>query len=67
MPDPTAATTLGAMLALSPKPPWLLLPIPLLWCAVSGLTLWALQDPGASWAPFAFIVATLALVLLPRR
>ncbi|MBP2234237.1 hypothetical protein J2Z31_000727 [Sinorhizobium kostiense] len=66
MPDPTATTTLGAVLALSPKPPWLLLPIPLLWCAVSGLTLWALQDPGA-WVPFASIVATLALVLLSRR
>lgn len=66
MPDPTATTTLGAVVALSPKRPWLLLPIPLLWCAFSGLTLWALQDPGA-WAPFASIVATLALLLASRR
>lgn len=66
MPDPTAATTLGAVLALSPKRPWLLLPIPLLWCAFSGFTLWALEDPGA-WAPFASILATLALLLAGKR
>ncbi|MCA1491251.1 hypothetical protein I6F11_09975 [Ensifer sp. NBAIM29] len=66
MPDPTVATTLGGVLALSPKPPWLLLPIPLLWCAFSGLTLWALQDAGA-WAPFATIVATLTLLLAGDR
>ncbi|ASY65450.1 Cytochrome c-type biogenesis protein DsbD, protein-disulfide reductase (plasmid) [Sinorhizobium sojae CCBAU 05684] len=66
MPDPTVATTLGALLVLSPKTPWLLLPVPLLWCAFSGLTLWALQDAGA-WAPFATIIATLALLLAGNR
>ncbi|WEX74634.1 DUF6064 family protein [Sinorhizobium numidicum] len=64
MPDPTATATLGAVLAASRKTPWLLLPMPLLWCGFSGLTLWALEDPGA-WAPFASIAATLALLLTP--
>ncbi|OHV79734.1 DUF6064 family protein [Ensifer sp. LCM 4579] len=66
MPDPTATTTLGALMALSPKVPWLLLPVPLLWCAFSGLTLWALEDAGA-WAPFASVIATLALLLAGKR
>ncbi len=66
MPDPTATTTLGTVLAESRKRGWLLLPIPLLWCAFSGLTLLALEDAG-SWAPFAALVATLALLLAGRR
>jgi hypothetical protein len=66
MPDPTAATTLGAVLAESRRKGWLLLPIPLVWCAYSALTLFAMRDPGA-WVPFATIVATLALLLLGRR
>ncbi|AFL50082.1 hypothetical protein ABIE78_004125 [Sinorhizobium fredii] len=66
MPDPTATTTLGTVLAISSKRSWLLLPIPLVWCAFSGLTLLALEDAGA-WAPFAAIIATLVLLLAGRR
>ncbi|WP_077967384.1 DUF6064 family protein [Ensifer adhaerens] len=68
MPDPTATTTLGTVLAVaaSGKRGWVLLPIPLLWCAFSGLTLLALEDPGA-WASLAVIVATFVLLLADRR
>src|SRR6516225_1703513 len=39
---------------------WELLVVPLLWCAISGATLWAMQSPDALLAPAA---ALLALVL----
>lgn len=60
-PDPTALATLGLLL-LAPRrlPGWLLWPIPLLWCGVSGATLWALNAPEA-WLPPS--LATLALVV----
>ncbi|AEG09131.1 DUF6064 family protein [Sinorhizobium meliloti] len=65
MPDPTVAVTLGALVALMPQKLWLLLPIPVLWCAFSALTLLALEDAGA-WAPFAVILVTFALLLVRR-
>jgi len=40
-PDPTAVATLGVLLAAA-RMRWELLPIPLLWCVVSGATLWTL-------------------------
>lgn len=45
-PDPTAIATLGVLLATS-RPLWHLLALPLLWCSVSGLTLWAMEQPEA--------------------
>jgi hypothetical protein len=62
-PDPTAVATLGLLL-LSARVPWLLLPIPLLWCAISGATLWTMQAPAAWIAPLA---ALLALQLFARK
>ncbi len=41
-PDPTAIATLGFVLMLRGRWPMTLLPIPLLWCVTSGLTLWEL-------------------------
>jgi hypothetical protein len=41
-PDPTAIGTLGFLLLLRGRRPLALLPIPLIWCALSGLTLWGL-------------------------
>ncbi|MBC7994230.1 MAG: hypothetical protein H7Z15_13445 [Rhizobacter sp.] len=60
MPDPTAVATLGLLL-LTPRRSlgWLLWPIPVLWCWVSGATLWALNAPEAWLLP---ALATLALV-----
>ena len=59
-PDPTALATLGLLL-LSPRQRmrWMLWPIPVLWCGVSGATLWALNAPEAWLLP---TLATLALV-----
>ncbi len=48
-PDPTAALTL-VLLAFAPRGHALLWPVPLLWCAVSGATLWTMHAPGA-WLP----------------
>ena len=41
-PGPTVLFTLALLLLLEGRPPWLLLPIPLLWCAVAAVTGWAL-------------------------
>lgn len=59
-PDPTALATLGITLLASRHAAWILLPIPLLYCALSGATLWAMESPEAPVAPLA---AVLALVL----
>jgi hypothetical protein len=58
-PDPTALATLG-VLALARPGHWLLWPVPLLWCAASGATLWAMHAPDFWIAP---LVALLALRL----
>jgi hypothetical protein len=58
-PDPTVVATLGALVAAH-RTHWELLIIPLLWCAISGATLWTLQSPDALVVP---AVAALAFVL----
>jgi hypothetical protein len=64
-PDPTAVATL-ALLALPARLPWLLVPVPLLWCAISGATLWTMRAPDAWVAPLAALLALL-LALAMRR
>jgi hypothetical protein len=59
-PDPTVLATLGVLLAAN-RIRWELLAIPLLWCAVSGLTLWAMEAPDALMMP----VAGLLVLVLP--
>ena len=69
-PDPTVLGTLGVLLLLTPhraatcaaaprRPAraWLLWPIPLLWCAVSGLTLATMQAADAPLLPAAALLA----------
>lgn len=58
-PDPTAVATLGLLVAAD-RSPWSLMIIPLLWCAVSGATLWTMDSPDAAAPP---VLALLALVL----
>lgn len=58
-PDPTTIGTLGFLLLARSKFLPLLLPIPLLWCLLSGLTLWSMRAPEA-WASFAAVALTLA-------
>ena len=55
-PDPTVAATLGMLLAVRRN--WLLWPIPLMWCAISGATLWTMR------APIWWILPALALLAL---
>lgn len=61
-PDPTALATLGLLL-LPASVPWWLLPIPLLWCAISGATLWTMQAPDAWVGPLAAVLALLLFAI----
>jgi hypothetical protein len=63
-PDPTAVATLGAVLLVAGPARWWLLPIPLLWCAVAGATLSAMQA-----AEFAapLLAAAVAVLVAIRR
>lgn len=46
-PDPTAIATVAALALVRGPIRWLLLVVPLLWCAVAALTLWAMKSPEA--------------------
>jgi hypothetical protein len=59
-PDPTVVATLG-VLVVADRTRWELLTIPLLWCAISGATLWTMQSPDALLMP---TVALLALLVV---
>ncbi len=61
-PDPTVIATLGILLA-SGRPRTLLLFIPLMWCIVSGTTLWAMQAHAALLIP---LIAVLASFMMTR-
>jgi hypothetical protein len=60
VPDPTAAVTL-ALLALAPRAAWVLWPVPMVWSAISGATLWTMQ------LRYAWVLPLLALLALWRR
>ncbi|HEX2251366.1 MAG TPA: DUF6064 family protein [Gemmatimonadales bacterium] len=49
-PDPTAIATLGVVALPTGRVQWELVPVPVLWCVFSGLTLWAMESPEA-WVP----------------
>ena len=55
-PDPTAVATLGVLLAVA-RPSRLLFAIPLLWCALTGLTLWTMESPEAWVVPLLAVCA----------
>ena len=58
-PDPTAIGTIGILLTIR-RLPWHLLTLPLLWCIVTGLTLWTMEQPEAPLVPILAILAVLA-------
>jgi hypothetical protein len=62
-PDPTAVATLGILLA-GLRDNWPLLIIPLIWCAISGATLWAMRSPEAL---IMLGLGTLGIVLATRK
>jgi len=66
-PDPTVAATIGVLLAMRRVHVSLLI-IPLLWCAVTGATLWAMQAPDALLMPAVAVLAIgLAIWKIPTR
>ena len=64
-PDPTAIATLGIVLQASNRTPWWLTIVPVVWCFVSGVTLWAMGSPEA-WLPPAAALLSVLGVWLPR-
>jgi hypothetical protein len=61
-PDPTVIGTLGLLLLARGKLFPLLIPIPVLWCVLSGMTFWTMRAP-ETWAPFAAAALTLAVLI----
>ncbi|HTN65359.1 MAG TPA: DUF6064 family protein [Burkholderiaceae bacterium] len=64
VPDPTAVATLGILLVSGRRPPWLLMVIPIVWCIISGATLWSMGSKDAGVMP---VIALLVVVLLAIR
>ena len=58
VPDPTVVATLGVLLAAN-RIHWIAVPIPLLWCLLSGTTLWSMNAADAFILPTAAIVVSL--------
>jgi hypothetical protein len=65
-PDPTAIATVGTLLAATGRVPWLLLALPILWCAISGATLWTMEAPDAI-GPTSVAVLGTALAIWAAR
>jgi hypothetical protein len=55
-PDPTVIATLGVLVAAE-RPRWLLLVLPLIWCGISGGTLWTMGSPDAPIMPAVAVIA----------
>lgn len=64
-PDPTVVATLGALLLARVRWRWLLLPLPIAWCLVSGATLWAMRSPEAGVMPLAALLTLVAPIAAP--
>lgn len=56
-PDPTALATLGVLLLANGRATYALYPIPVVWCLVSGATLWAMEAPDFAMMPIASLLA----------
>ena len=61
-PDPTVVATLGVLIHISGWRKWMLLPIPLLWCLVSGATMWVMQSADAALMPIAAALAITVVI-----
>jgi hypothetical protein len=62
-PDPTVIATLGVLVA-GTGAHWLLLAIPLLWCAIDGATLWTMGSPDWTVLP---VVGAIAVAFAIRK
>ena len=59
-PDPTVVATLAILLPVSGRMRAVLLCIPVIWCVISGATLWAMESPSALLMP---LIALLVLLV----
>jgi Family of unknown function (DUF6064) len=59
-PDPTAIGTLGVLVAAA-RAPIRLAVLPLLWCAISALTLWTMESPEAPVVALTAVLAAAAV------
>ena len=50
-PDPTVVATLGILVLAARRPLWLPMIIPIIWCVISGATLWAMESREALLMP----------------
>jgi hypothetical protein len=66
MPDPTAVATLGLLLAAD-RVRWLVLIVPVLWCIVTGLTLWTMGTVTFFIPPAAAILVVLLILWRAMR
>jgi hypothetical protein len=66
-PDPTAIATLGTILLAPGRKAGRLMMIPVVWCLISGLTLWTMESPEAWLPPAAALVALLSSWLSRTR
>jgi len=57
MPDPTALATLAILLRADIRRVKWLFPLPILWCLISGATLWTMQSPEFMLLPIAALMA----------
>lgn len=64
-PDPTAIATLGLVLLVPSRRSGWLMVVPVVWCLISGLTLWAMESPEA-WVPPAAAVLSVLPSWLPK-
>ena len=62
-PDPTALATLGVLLLVPARVPWGLVPIPFVWCLVSGATLWAMVAPDYAIVPLLALMAVMVALV----
>ncbi len=65
-PDPTAIATLGVLALIGGRAAWALWIIPLIWCALTSMTLWTMEAPDATVTPVAALI-TLAAAWHTRR
>jgi hypothetical protein len=65
-PDPTAVGTFGVLLLATGRVRWALLPVPILWCAITGATLLAMEAPDAFVPPLAGLLGLLAALWRTR-
>ena len=65
--DPTAVATLAALVLIRVRMRWLLALVPIMWCLISGLTLWALNAGDFFVAPLCAITTIGLMAYMGRR